>query len=101
MSRYHRITQAIRGALRTYGSVPSDRLESAAKDYSDACASANRRLELCARFLSQGLRSEAVHLAEVEPNLIVLTAGLSFPERVRWLELVEAQKLARPQPLDI
>ena len=43
----------------------------------------------CQRLLQQGLRSEAIQLAEVQPRLLDAVASLDFPERGAWDELVQ------------
>ncbi|WP_146118793.1 hypothetical protein [Blastopirellula marina] len=46
-----------------------------------------------------GLRTEAIQLAEAEPNLIELVTQLDFPEREAWEELVTMYQLPRMEPL--
>src|SRR3954465_2999637 len=91
----------IRAMLRS-GQIPEDgALGELAQGYAAACAEANERLTGCARLLSQGLRGEAIHLAEIEPNLLAMLTALDFAERADWGEFVEANGLPRAQPLNL
>ncbi len=49
--------------------------------------------------LKQGLRSEAIRLCEVEPNLLDTVATLDFPEREQWNSLVAQYGIVAPPPL--
>jgi hypothetical protein len=49
--------------------------------------------------LNQGLRSEAVHLADIAPNLLDLVGLLDFPELGEWHALVTEYSLPKPEPL--
>ena len=60
----------------------------------EACAEVSQRLVRCQRLLQQGLRSEAIQLAEVQPRLLDAVASLEFPERGAWDELVQDERLA-------
>jgi hypothetical protein len=55
--------------------------------YATACQEAGTRLRRCADFLQNGLRAEAIHLAEVEPNLLDELSILDFPEREQWEQI--------------
>ena len=55
----------------------------------------------CHRLLQQGLRSEAIQLAESEPNLLDSLAALDFPERSDWDELVQIYELAAAPKLSV
>jgi hypothetical protein len=48
--------------------------------------------------LQQGLRSEAIQLAEAEPKLLNVVAALDFPERSEWDDLVQMNQLT-PAPM--
>ena len=64
-------------------------LDELAKAYAEACAGVSERLVKCQRLLQQGLRSEAIQLAEVQPRLLDAVASLDFPERGAWDEVVQ------------
>ena len=57
----------------------------------------SQRLVRCQRLLQQGLRSEAIQLAEVQPRLLDAIAALDFPERGEWDEVVQMYGLPRLQ----
>ena len=69
------------------------RLAGLASAYADACAEAAQRLGRCHRLLQQGLRTEAIQLAESEPKLLDSLAVLDFPERPEWDDLVQMRDL--------
>lgn len=70
-----------------------------AADYADVCKQVNVRLRRCEDFLKQGLRSEAIHTADADPNLLDLLATVDFPERSRWDGMVRLFDLPRAEPL--
>jgi len=94
MADYQQIIEQIRGFLQASDQTRNERLESLASTYAEACADVNQRLGRCQRLLQQGLRSEAIQLAESEPRLLGAIATLDFPERKEWDELVEIYSLA-------
>jgi hypothetical protein len=99
MLDYQRIVDDVRSSL---GSADGDELDflcAAAADYSVACDEVNERLHQCGSLLRQGLRSEAIQLADTEPNLLDLVALLDFPEREQWSESVRQHGLAAPATL--
>ena len=49
---------------------------------------ANKRLRECDALLANGHRSEAIQLAEQEPNLLDVVAILDFPELPEWNDFV-------------
>ena len=57
------------------------------------------RLRRCDECVKQGLRSEALHLAEAAPNLLDVVAVLDFPERQQMLDVVSMYFLSIPEPL--
>ncbi|MHB1556254.1 MAG: hypothetical protein ACYC61_02120 [Isosphaeraceae bacterium] len=97
MADYHEIVEQIRTALHAGTSPQNGRLAGLASAYADACADASHRLARCQRLLQQGLRSEAIQLAEAAPKLLDALAVLDFPERPEWDDLVQMHDLA-PAP---
>ncbi len=97
MADYHEIVEQIRTALHAGAAPQNGRLAGLASAYADACADAAHRLARCQRLLQQGLRSEAIQLAEAEPKLLDSLAVLDFPERPEWDDLVQMHDLA-PAP---
>jgi hypothetical protein len=94
MADYHQIVDQIRGVVQSTDLTRSERLESMATTYAEACVEVNQRLGRCQRLLQQGLRSEAIQLAETEPRLLDAVSTLDFPERADWDELVGIYAMA-------
>jgi hypothetical protein len=99
MLDYQRIADDVRGMLFTGGQEEPDFLRATAADYSLAVDQVNERLRQCATLLHKGLRSEALQLCEIEPNLLDLVAVLDFSDRLQWAEMLEAKGLAPAAPL--
>jgi hypothetical protein len=93
MADYHQIVEQIRMALHAGDPGQNGRLAGLASAYADACAEAALRLGRCHRLLQQGLRSEAIQLAESEPKLLDMLAVLDFPERPEWDDMVQMRDL--------
>jgi hypothetical protein len=94
MADYHEIVDQIRGFVQSSDQTQNDRLEGWASAYTGACVEINQRLGRCQRLLQQGLRSEAIQLAETQPKLLEAVAVLDFPERPEWDEIVGIYGLA-------
>ena len=94
MPDYHQIVDQVRGIVQSSDQTRNDRMEQLAADYASACGEANQRLGRCQWLLQQGLRSEAIQLAESEPRLLDVVAVLDFRERAEWDELVGIYGLA-------
>ncbi len=99
MLDYQRIVDDVRSSLFSNSPEGVDFLRSAAADYAVACDEINERLRRCGALLKQGLRSEAIQLAEIEPNLLDLVATLDFPEREQWVGVVGHYGIIAPPPL--
>ncbi|HEV3205258.1 MAG TPA: hypothetical protein VGY77_12775, partial [Gemmataceae bacterium] len=98
MVDYQRVVDEIRSLLQSADQTLTDLLKELAAEYAQACREANQRLRRCEEFLQKGLRSEAIQLAQAEPNLLDLVAILDFPERGHWDELLLSYGLpASPQ----
>jgi hypothetical protein len=83
----NQIVGELRVFLQSVDRTEQPRMADLASDYASACVVANERLNRCAAFLRQGLRSEAIHLAKAEPDLLDMVTVLDFPERAEWDEL--------------
>jgi hypothetical protein len=88
MPDYHQIVDQIRGIVQSSDQTHNDRLEQIAADYASACGDVNQRLGRCQWLLQQGLRSEAIQLAESEPRLLDAVTVLDFRERAEWDDLI-------------
>ncbi|MGP0064094.1 MAG: hypothetical protein ACLQGP_10915 [Isosphaeraceae bacterium] len=89
----YQLIDQIRAALHSGDHGSNGRLAGLASAYASACQEATQRLGRCHRLLQQGLRSEAIQLAESEPKLLDTLAALDFPERAEWDNLVQMHDL--------
>ncbi len=101
MTDFHRTVGEIRMFLQSADRTNDPRLAALAREYATACTEANERLNRCSFFLRQGLRSEALHLAKAEPDLLDMAAVLDFPERPEWDELAPRYGWAKAPALAI
>ena len=101
MPDYHQIVDQIRAFVQSSDQTRSEVLEGLASAYAEACVELNQRIGRCHRLLQQGLRSEAIQLAESEPKLLDSLAALDFPERADWDELVQMYELAAAPKLSV
>src|SRR5262245_53921614 len=101
MSDPHRIVDEIRAVLQASDQSYKDRLRELASEYVEACGDVNRRLARCAQLIKQGLRAEAIHQAQADPELLGALAELDFSDREAWLDLVAIYNLPAPPDLDL
>ena len=101
MADHHQIVDQIRAFVQSSDQTRNGVLESLASTYADACVEINQRMGRCHRLLQQGLRSEAIQLADSEPKVLDSLAALDFPERADWDELVQIYELAAAPKLAI
>lgn len=101
MTDHHQLIDQIRLALQSGDHGRNGRLAGLASAYATACHDATQRLGRCHRLLQQGLRSEAIQLAESEPKLLDAIAALDFPERPEWDDLVQMHDLPMAPRLPI
>ena len=94
MPDHHQLVDQIRAFVQSSDQTRNALLESLASSYAEACVEVNQRMGRCHRLLQQGLRSEAIQLADSEPNLLDSLAALDFPERADWDELMQIYNLA-------
>jgi hypothetical protein len=94
MPDYHQIIDQIRGSVQSSDQTRNERMETLASAYAEACAEVNQRLGRCQWLLQQGLRSEAIQLAEAQPRLLDAVSTLDFPERAVWDELIGIYAMA-------
>src|SRR5437016_310907 len=100
MSDIRPVAGTIRASLHSPDLTIDDKLRRAAEAYANACQQANERLSRCADLLSHGMRSEALRLAELTPDLLELVTELDFPERQDWDDRVLMNDLPLPAPLN-
>jgi hypothetical protein len=70
-----------------------------AEAYTELCRQTNERLRLCADALKRGLRSDAIQIADEEPNVLDLVSALDFPEAIEWRGLCALEGLSQPPRL--
>jgi len=101
MIDYQRIVEFLRDFRAVPGQPVTDAVRRDAADYAQLCAGANDRLRQCSALLQQGLRSEAIHLANETPNLLELVAALDLPDAVSWGEFCQQNDLPLAPPLQM
>jgi hypothetical protein len=99
MATFQETVDEIRSFVAGGRRVPADLVELRSTEYSRACREVNDRLRKCHDALLRGLRSDAIHLAEAEPNLLDLVAMLDFPELAAWKQLCLTHELLAPPEL--
>ena len=101
MIDYQRIVEFLRDFRAVPGQSITDEVRRAATEYAQLCSQANERLRQCTVFLQQGLRSEAIHLANETPNLLELVAALDLPESAASAEFCLHNDLPGAPPLQM
>jgi len=96
-----RIVEEIQAALAATAVIDWDLLRDCAAEYAEACDEVNARLSQCGQLLRQGLRSEAIQLAERSPNLLDAVAQLDFPELEQWQQLLTVNGMVLPPQLRV
>ncbi|WP_010585441.1 hypothetical protein [Schlesneria paludicola] len=99
MSDIQQVVDELRFILQREVISQTGELSTLVKEYSRLCHEVNVRLRRCDDCIKQGLRSEALHLAEAKPNLLDSVAILDFPERDELIEVVNLCFLQPPEPL--
>lgn len=96
MPDYQRIADDIRTFVEGEDQTRDAQLESLAQEYADCCKAANTRLRRCGDLLRRGLRSEAIHLAQEQPDLLDFVAALDLPGLDLWENACSMYGLAKP-----
>lgn len=100
MSRYRQTIDDLRAFLQGDDQRLTDRVARLAEEYAAGCREANDRLRRCMERLGQGLRAEAVQLAEAEPPVTELVTELDLAElQPAWDEICMAYDLPKAEPL--
>ena len=99
MADLRRTIDEIRSLMQDEVIELTAQLEQLASEFAQGCREANERLRKCEEFLNQGLRAEALHFAELAPNLLDLVGMLDFPELAEWSDFLADNALQRPEPL--
>ena len=98
MRNYQILIDEIRSTFASDELVSPDLYRSLAEDYAKACKEMISRLKTCVSYLRSGNTTEAVRLAEVEPNLFDMYNLLDFPEREEWAYVLESFGYRLPPP---
>ncbi|WP_437193415.1 hypothetical protein [Planctomicrobium sp. SH527] len=101
MADYQQIVDEIRYALQSESCELTEELQNAAREYSLACREVNQRVRKIGSYLDNGLRSEAIQLAEGPPDIEELVSILNFPEQEEWADVVAIYDLPRSEPLQL
>lgn len=89
MFKTQQIVSGIRSVLQRDNQALTDDMHRLADEYVEACRSVNDRLRFCGAYLAQGLRGEALQVAETSPALLDEVSVLDFPELEHWQELCD------------
>lgn len=90
---YQRVVDDLRSFVLSNDQRLTPSVTQLAEDYVQVCNEANLRLRRCEEYLKQGMRSEAVQLAESQPALLDLVQVIDFPERAAWDDLAATYNL--------
>lgn len=110
MIDFQRVAEDVRGSLEATGGLDTggllteealDLLRESTADYAAAVEEVNARLRKCGELIAKGLRSEALRLCELEPNLLDLVSLLDLPELPIWREKLREYELANPPSLNL
>ncbi|HQX51034.1 MAG TPA: hypothetical protein PLR25_14065, partial [Planctomycetaceae bacterium] len=88
-----RLVREIQAVLASRAEATEEELVDLASRHEEIVEAVRARLEAVERLLSQGLRSEAIGRAELEPNLNDVLTALDFPELGPWNELLESKSI--------
>jgi len=87
MTSEQRLVNQIRELVSHSGIDNAALSEDLAEQFTDLSYAVNERLNKCEEYLKKGMRSEAVHEAQVAPPLLELVATLDFAELQTWRKL--------------
>ena len=88
MSDVHELIESIRVTLASSLDHKQEDLSELHDRLDENIRGANKRLRECDGLLANGHRSEAIQLAEQEPNLLEFVGILDFPELDEWNDFV-------------
>lgn len=100
MSQHGHLSDSIRGLVQADDQRLTDEMRRLAAAYAETCRTTNDRLRRCMDLLRQGLRTEAIHLAEADPPVTDLVSELDLAElQPAWDDLCSLYDLPRAEPL--
>ena len=95
------VVRTIQGILSRRAAPSEEELVDLANRHEELVEEVRTRLEKVERLLSQGLRTEAIEQAELDPNLNDVLTALDFPEVGPWNELLESHEIQPVQPIPV
>jgi hypothetical protein len=101
MADFQRVVEFLRDLRQGSLQTVNEEITQAATEYAELCVQANERLRKCSSFLQQGLRTEALHLADESPNLLDLVAAIDLPDPQAWMDFCQNNNLPVPPPLQL
>ena len=91
----------IRDAVNAPENADPELVREASIAYNGACRKSNKRLRQVDKLLRDGLRSEAIQLADLEPSLLTLVAELDFPLLEEWQGMLAQWDMQLPPQLEL
>lgn len=88
ISEIHELLESVRVTLSSSMNPNREELDRLHSELDGEIRLANKRLRECDALLAEGHRSEAIQLAEQEPNLLEVVSILDFPELPEWNDFV-------------
>lgn len=88
IAEIHELLESVRVTLASSMNPVKEELERLHGELDQEIRAANKRLRECDALLADGHRSEAIQLAEQEPNLLEVVSILDFPELPEWNDFV-------------
>ena len=88
MADLYELIERIQVTLASSSSPAKEQLRELHGELTNQIRRTNKRLRECDTLMAKGLRSEAVQLAEQEPQLLDVVAILDFPELPEWNDFV-------------
>lgn len=100
MGAQRQLWPEIRSLMSTVNS-PDELVGEVADEFFQACDDANKRCAIVAGLLVEGLRDEAIALAETPPRLLPLISNLDSPIRTEWLGFLAMRGFESPPELNL
>ena len=99
MNEIQQLVEEIQSILAEPARPQFETIESLNRSLMETVNRMNGRLRRCDELLSQGLRSEAIQLAEQAPDVLTAISYLDFPEWDEWVGLVREGGVNAPPEL--
>ncbi len=99
MTTAREFTDQVRQLFISPNGVSAADAANMAEQYANYCRMANDRLRRCADYLRRGLLAEAIHYAELKPDVLDLVGDLSLVEFDQWQTMCRQNGWDVPPPL--